>query len=86
MNAGLVPLMVRCECWAFLTWMQDEFLPWSDVSARCAFLTCMLDVFLTWSDVSVGWHFLIGSDISAEEDEDLHGGYAYNHHEKGMAL
>ena len=54
MNARLVPLMVRCEFWAFLTWIQDVFLPWSDVSAGRAFLTCMLDVFLTWSDVSVG--------------------------------
>ena len=54
MNDGLVPLMVRCECWAFLTWIQDVFLPWSYLSAGRAFLTCMLDVFLAWSDVSVG--------------------------------
>ena len=74
MNAGLVPLMVICECWAFLTWIRDVFLPWSGVSVGRAFLTCMLDVFLAWSDVSVGWAFLTGSDISAEEDEDLHGG------------
>ena len=58
MNVGLVPLMVRCECWAFLTWIQDVFLPWSDVSTGCAFLTCMLDVFLAWSDVSAGRVFL----------------------------
>ena len=37
-------------------------------------LTCMLDWFLAWSDVSVGQTFLTGLDISAEEDEDLHGG------------
>ena len=60
MHAGLVPLMVRCKCKAFLTWMQAVFLPWSDVSAGHVFLTWMLDVFLPWSD------------ISAEEDEDLH--------------
>ena len=42
-----------------------------------------LDVFISWSDVSAG-HSDLGSDISAEED--LHGGYAYNQHEKGMAL
>ena len=47
---------------SFLTWMLDEFLPWSDVSDGQAFLTWMLDVFLPWSD------------ISAEEDEYLHGG------------
>ena len=52
---GLVPLIVRCECWACLSDM-------------------MVDVFLSWSNVSVGWAFLTGSDISAEEDEDLHGG------------
>ena len=34
----------------------------------------MVDVFLSWSDVSVGYAFLIGSDISVEEDEDLLGG------------
>ena len=49
-----VPPMVRCECWAFLTWFLDVFLPWSDVSAGCAFLTWFLDVFLPWSDVSDG--------------------------------
>ena len=68
----------------------DVFLPWSDVSAGCAFLTWFLDVFLPWSDVSTGrafltW-FILGSDISAEDDEDLHGGQAYNQHEKGLAL
>ena len=47
---------------AFLTWMLDVFLPWSDVSVGRAFLTWMLDVFLPWSNISV------------EEDEDLHGG------------
>ena len=47
---------------AFLTWMLDVFLPWSDVSARKAFLTWMMDVFLPWSYISV------------EEDEYLHGG------------
>ena len=34
----------------------------------------VVDVFLPWSDVSVGRAFLIGSDISVEEDEDLPGG------------
>ena len=58
MNAGLVPLMVRCERWAFLTWIQDVFLPWSDVSVGNAFLTWLLDVFLSWSDVSDGWAIL----------------------------
>ena len=52
----------------------DVFLPWSDVSARCAFLTW----FIPWSDVSAGWAFLTWfipwSDISAKEDEDLPGG------------
>ena len=62
MNVGLVPIMVRCECWAFLTWMLDVLLPLSDISVGRAFLTWMLDVFLPWSD------------ISFEEDEDLHGG------------
>ena len=50
-DAGMVPPMVICDCWAFLTWMLDVFLPWLD--------------------------------ISVEEYEDLHGGYAYNQHEKG---
>ena len=63
MNAGLVPLMVRCECWAFLTWIQDVFLPWSDVGVGSAFLTCMLDVFLAWSHVSVGWAVLTKGQI-----------------------
>ena len=43
----------------------------------------MLDVFLSWSDVSAG-HSDLGLDISVEED--LHGGYTYNQHEKGLAL
>ena len=47
---------------AFLTWMLDVFLRWSDVSVGRAFLTWMLDVFLPLSNISVG------------EDEDLHGG------------
>ena len=47
---------------AFLTWMLDVFLPWSDVSAGRAFLTWMVDVFLPWLY------------ISAEGDEDLHEG------------
>ena len=51
---------------AFLTWMLDVFLPWSDVNVGQAFLKWMLDVFLPWSD------------ISAEEDEYLHGGEVYN--------
>ena len=48
------------------------------LSARCAFLTWFLDVFLPWSDISVGQAFLTWFiawlDISAEDDEDLHGG------------
>ena len=59
---GCVPPMVRCECWDFMTWLLDVFLPWFDVSAGRAFLTWLLDVFLPWSD------------ISAEEGEYLHGG------------
>ena len=47
---------------AFLTWMLDVFLPWSDASVERAFMTWMLDAFLPWSNISV------------EEDEDLHGG------------
>ena len=70
--------MVRCECWPFLTWVLDVFLPWPDVSVGRAFLTWFLDVFLPWSDVSAGWAFLTWfipwSDISAEDDEDLHEG------------
>ena len=46
----------------------------------------MVDVFLSWSDVSVGRAFLTGLDISVEENEDLHEGYAYNQHEKRLAL
>ena len=69
---------VRCECWAFLTWVLDVSLPWSNVSVGCAFLTWFLDVFLPWSDVSAGRVFLTWfipwSDISAEDDEYLHGG------------
>ena len=68
--------MGKCECWAFLTWIFDVFLPWLDVSAGRAFLTWFLDVFLPWSDVSVGQAFLTWfipwSDISVEDDEDLH--------------
>ena len=74
MNVGLVPLMVRCECWAFLTWIQDVFLPWSDVSAGRAFLTWLQDVFLPWLDISTGKAFMTWSDISVEEYEDLHEG------------
>ena len=37
---GLVPIMVRCECWACLSDMVlDVFLSWSDVSVGRAFLT-----------------------------------------------
>ena len=40
-----------------------------------AFLSDMVvDVFLPWSNLSVGQAFLTRSDISAEEDEDLHSG------------
>ena len=70
--------MVRCECWAFLTWVLDVFLPWSDVSVGHAFLTWFLDVFLPWSDVSDGQAFLTWfipwSYISVEDDEELHEG------------
>ena len=45
---------------------------------RCECWACLfdmvVDVFLPWLDVSVGLAFLTGSDISAEEDEDLPGG------------
>ena len=34
MVAGLVPPMVRCKCFSFLTWWLDWFLPWSDISAE----------------------------------------------------
>ena len=54
------------------------FLPWSDVSVGHVFLTWFLDVFLPWSDVSAGWAFLTWSiswsDISVEDDEELHEG------------
>ena len=33
----------------------------------------VVDVFLSWSNVSVGRAFLDGLDISAKEDEDIHG-------------
>ena len=33
MTRGLVPHMVICKCCSFLTWQEDWFLPWSDVSA-----------------------------------------------------
>ena len=62
MVAGCVPSMVRCKCRAFLTWLQDVFLPWSDVSVGKAFLTSLRDVLLPWSNISI------------EEDEDLDGG------------
>ena len=45
-----------------------------DVSAGQDFLTWLLDVLLLWLDVS------------DEESKYLHGGYAYNQHEKGLAL
>ena len=54
MVLGFVPPMIGCECWAFMTWLLDVLLPWSDVSARCAFLTWLLDVFLPWLDISAG--------------------------------
>ena len=34
----------------------------------------VVDVFLSWSYVDAGRDFLTGLDISAKEDEDLHGG------------
>ena len=74
MYDGCVPRMVICKYRAFLTCMLDVFLAWLDVGVGHSFLTWMLDVFLPWSH------------ISAEEDEDLHGGYAYNQHEKGISL
>ena len=45
-----------------------------DVSVGKDFLTWLLDVLLLWLD------------ISDEEYKYLHGGYAYNHLEKGLAL
>ena len=57
------------------------------VRCECwASLSDMVDVFIPWSDVSVGRAFRTGSNISVEENEDLHGGLAYNQHEKGLAL
>ena len=44
---------------------------------KCECLAClsdMVDVFIPWSYVSAGRAFLTGSDISVEEDEDLHEG------------
>ena len=43
---GLVPIMVRCECWVCLFDMVlDVFLSWSDVSAGRAILTwCQIKV------------------------------------------
>ena len=71
MGFGCVPPMVICECWAcFSDMVMDVFLPWSDVSVGRAFLTR----FTPWLD------------IRAEENEDLHEGLGYNHHEKGLAL
>ena len=34
MVVGLVPPMVRYKCCAFLTWWQDWFLPWSNISVE----------------------------------------------------
>ena len=69
---------VGCEWWAFLTWVLDVFLPWSDLSDGRAFLTWFLNVFLPWSDVSDGNDFLTWFipwlDISVEYDKDLHEG------------
>ena len=48
-----------------------SFLSWENISAE---LSDMVDVFIPWSYVSVGQAFLIGSDISDEEDDYLHGG------------
>ena len=70
MGFGCVPPMVR--------WVLDVFLPWSDVSVGRAFLTWFLDVFLPWLDVSARGAFLTWfipwSNISVEDNEDLHGG------------
>ena len=67
--------MVRCQCRAFLTWVLDVFLPWSDVSVGRDLLTWFLDVFLPWLDESVGQAFLTWFipwlDISVEDIEDL---------------
>ena len=61
-----------------MTWVLDVFLPWLDVSVGRVFLTWFLDVFLPWSDVIAGQAFLTRfipwSDISVEDDEDLHEG------------
>ena len=32
MVRGLVPSMVRCKCCSFLTWREDWFLSWLDIS------------------------------------------------------
>ena len=45
-----------------------------DVSASAFLSDMVVDVFLPWLDVSAGQAFLTRSDISVEEDEDLHGG------------
>ena len=62
MVLGCVPPMVICECWVGLFDMGLGCVPPMVICECRNFLTCFLDVFLPWSD------------ISAKEDEDLHGG------------
>ena len=45
----------------------------------------VLDVFLSWSNVSVG-RAILTSRLDISTEEDLHDGYPYNQHEKGLAL
>ena len=82
MNARLVPLMVRCECWAFLTWMTG-LVP---LMVRCECWACLSDMYVGCVPCMVRckcWagHSDLGSDIS--DEEYLPGGQAYNQHEKG---
>ena len=45
---------------------------------RCEYWVCLSDMVLGWSDVSARWAFLTWfipwSDISVEDDKDLHEG------------
>ena len=53
MVVGCVPPVVRCKCRAFLTWLLDVVLPWSNVSVEPCWHSCWM-WFLPWSYVSVG--------------------------------
>ena len=63
-----------CKCLAFPQMVDGVSYHGDGCECWACLSDMVVDVLLPWSDISAMWAFLTGSDISVEEDEDLHGG------------